>query len=157
MRGCRIFTGSSNKALASLVVENLGTSLSPVEVGQHINLETKVNIQVSVRDHDVFIIQSGSLPANDNLMELLVLAHACKFASAKRVTAIIPFFPYSKSSEKTTGRSSITAKCNVDIASPVFNCLLNRLVVASMLQTAGINHVLTMDLHNSQIQGISVT
>ena len=111
MRGSRIFTGSSNNALAKLITDRLASALSPVKIKNSGNSETALEIGVSVRNQDVFIIQSGCAPANDNLMEILVLINACKFASAKRITAVIPYFPYSKQSKKKSGRAPITAKC----------------------------------------------
>lgn len=113
MRGCKIFAGSSNYELAKLITDRLASALSPVKIKQKENSETNIEVGVSVRNQDVFIIQSGSSPVNDNLMELLVLVNACKFASAKRITAVIPFFPYSKQSKKKNGRAPITAKCKL--------------------------------------------
>jgi ribose-phosphate pyrophosphokinase len=89
-----------------------------------------------VRDEDVFIIQSGCGEINDNLMELLIMINACKTASARRITAVIPCFPYARADKKDKSRAPITAK-----------------LVANMLTVAGANHVITMDLHASQIQG----
>ncbi len=100
------------------------------------NGETIVVIKSSVRDADVFIIQTASDPVNDVLMELLITVSACKTASAKRITAVLPCFPYSRQDKKDRSRAPITAK-----------------LVANMLETAGCNHVITMDLHASQIQG----
>ena len=90
----------------------------------------------SVRDEDVFIIQTGCDDVNDNLMELLILISACKTASARRITAVIPCFPYARMDKKDKSRAPITAK-----------------LVANMLTVAGCDHVITMDLHASQIQG----
>jgi len=100
------------------------------------NGETNVKISESVRDEDVFIIQSGCRDVNDNLMELLILISACKGASARRITAVIPCFPYARMDKKDKSRAPITAK-----------------LVANMLAVAGCDHVITMDLHASQIQG----
>ena len=100
------------------------------------NQETSVTIGESVRDEDVFIIQSGCGEINDNLMELLILISACKTASARRITAVIPTFPYARQDKKDKSRAPITAK-----------------LIANMLTVAGANHVITMDLHASQIQG----
>ena len=100
------------------------------------NGETDVRIGESVREEDVFIIQSGSGDVNDNLMELLILISACKGASARRITAVIPCFPYARMDKKDKSRAPITAK-----------------LVANMLAVAGCDHVITMDLHASQIQG----
>lgn len=100
------------------------------------NQETSVTIGESVRDEDVYIIQSGCGEINDNLMELLIMINACKTASARRITAIIPCFPYARQDKKDKSRAPITAK-----------------LIANMLTVAGANHVITMDLHASQIQG----
>ena len=95
-----------------------------------------MTIGESVRDEDVFIIQSGCGEINDNLMELLIMINACKTASARRITAVVPCFPYARQDKKDKSRAPITAK-----------------LVANMLTVAGANHVITMDLHASQIQG----
>ncbi|KAJ3039582.1 Ribose-phosphate pyrophosphokinase 2 [Rhizophlyctis rosea] len=100
------------------------------------NAETAVEIGVSVRNEDVFIIQSGSSAVNDHLMELLIMINACKIASARRITAVLPYFPYNKQSKKKKARGAITAK-----------------LVANMLAVAGVDHIITMDLHSSQTQG----
>lgn len=100
------------------------------------NGEINVKIAESIREEDVFIIQSGSSDVNDNLMELFVLISACKTASARRITAVIPCFPYARMDKKDKSRAPITAK-----------------LVANMLAVAGCDHVITMDLHASQIQG----
>ncbi|KAJ3090399.1 hypothetical protein HK100_007459, partial [Physocladia obscura] len=99
-------------------------------------MEMNVELGVSVRDQDVFIIQSGSSTINDHLMELLIMINACRLASAKRITAVIPYLPYSKQSKKKKARGSITAK-----------------LVAKMLQVSGVDHIITLDLHSTQIQG----
>ena len=95
-----------------------------------------MTIGESVRDEDVYIIQSGCGEINDNLMELLIMINACKTASARRITAVVPCFPYARQDKKDKSRAPITAK-----------------LVANMLTVAGANHVITMDLHASQIQG----
>ena len=100
------------------------------------NEETSVTIGESVRDEDVFILQSGCGEINDNLMELLIMINACKTASARRITAVIPCFPYARQDKKDKSRAPISAK-----------------LVANMLTVAGADHVITMDLHASQIQG----
>jgi ribose-phosphate pyrophosphokinase len=111
--------------------------LTKLLVVQHSNQETSVTIGESVRDEDVFIIQSTAPgEVNDALMELLIMINACKTASARRITAVIPNFPYARQDKKDKSRAPISAK-----------------LVANMLQTAGCNHVITMDLHASQIQG----
>ena len=101
------------------------------------NQETSVTIGESVRDEDVYILQSTATGGvNDGLMELLIMIHACKTASARRITAVIPCFPYARQDKKDKSRAPISAK-----------------LIANMLQTAGANHIITMDLHASQIQG----
>lgn len=110
--------------------------LVPVTVRKFSNGETNVKISESVRDEDVFIIQSACNDVNDHFMELLILISACKTASARRITAVIPCFPYARMDKKDKSRAPITAK-----------------LVANMLVVAGADHVVTMDLHASQIQG----
>ncbi|KAJ1903069.1 ribose phosphate diphosphokinase subunit prs4, partial [Tieghemiomyces parasiticus] len=119
-----------------LVASRLGMDLSRVSVTKYSNQETSVTIGESVRDEDVFIIQSGCGEINDNLMELLIMINACKTASARRITAVIPCFPYARQDKKDKSRAPISAK-----------------LVANMLTVAGADHVITMDLHASQIQG----
>ncbi|KAJ3507679.1 hypothetical protein NLJ89_g6169 [Agrocybe chaxingu] len=132
----RILAGNSHPELAQAVAERLNVPLVPVTVKKFSNGETNVKVSESVRDEDVFIIQSGCDDANDNLMELLILISACKTASARRITAVIPCFPYARNDKKDKSRAPITAK-----------------LVANMLVVAGCDHVITMDLHASQIQG----
>lgn len=110
--------------------------MGKVAVVQYSNRETSVTIGESVRDEDVFILQTGCGSINDHLMELLIMINACRSASARRITAIIPCFPYARQDKKDKSRAPITAR-----------------LVANMLQTAGCNHIITMDLHASQIQG----
>lgn len=111
--------------------------MTKILVLQYSNNETSVTIGESVRDEDVFIIQTTAPgDINDGLMELLIMINACKTASARRITAVIPNFPYARQDKKDKSRAPITAK-----------------LMANMLQTAGCNHVITMDLHASQIQG----
>ncbi|KAJ7072801.1 phosphoribosyltransferase-like protein [Mycena amicta] len=132
----RILTGNSHPELAQAVAERLNVPLVPCTVKKFSNGEINVKISESVRDEDVFILQSGCSDANDNLMELLILISACKTASARRITAVIPCFPYARMDKKDKSRAPITAK-----------------LVANMLVVAGCDHVITMDLHASQIQG----
>lgn len=132
----RILTGNSHPELAQAVVERLNIPLTPCTVKKFSNGEINVKIAESVRDEDVFIIQSGCSDVNDNLMELLILISACRGASARRITAVIPCFPYARMDKKDKSRAPITAK-----------------LVANMLAVAGCDHVITMDLHASQIQG----
>ncbi|RUS25567.1 ribose-phosphate pyrophosphokinase 3 [Jimgerdemannia flammicorona] len=132
----KIFTGNSHPELAKLVASRMGMDLAKVMVMKYSNQETAVTIGESVRDEDVFIIQSGCGEINDNLMELLIMINACKTASARRITAVIPCFPYARQDKKDKSRAPISAK-----------------LVANMLTVSGANHVITMDLHASQIQG----
>ncbi|EMD34323.1 hypothetical protein CERSUDRAFT_117203 [Gelatoporia subvermispora B] len=136
MEHCRILTGNSHPELAQAVAERLNVALTPCTVKKFSNGEINAKIAESVRDEDVFIIQSGCSDVNDNLMELLILISACKGASARRITAVIPCFPYARMDKKDKSRAPITAK-----------------LVANMLAVAGCDHVITMDLHASQIQG----
>uniref|UniRef100_A0A8C0JMK4 ribose-phosphate diphosphokinase n=1 Tax=Canis lupus dingo TaxID=286419 RepID=A0A8C0JMK4_CANLU len=121
-----LFSGSSHQDLSQRVADRLGLELGKVVTKKFSNQETSVEIGESVRGEDVYIIQSGCGEINDNLMELLIMINACKIASSSRVTAVIPCFPY----------SPISAK-----------------LVANMLSVAGADHIITMDLHASQIQG----
>ncbi|KAF9639736.1 Phosphoribosyltransferase [Lasiodiplodia theobromae] len=133
----KLLTGNSHPSLAKLVADRLGIELTKILVLQYSNQETSVTIGESVRDEDVFILQSTAPgDINDGLMELLIMINACKTASARRITAVIPNFPYARQDKKDKSRAPITAK-----------------LMANMLQTAGCNHVITMDLHASQIQG----
>ncbi|WBW75570.1 ribose-phosphate pyrophosphokinase [Schizosaccharomyces osmophilus] len=132
----KIFAGNSHPELAEKVAKRIGLSLGKAAVVQYSNRETSVTIGESVRDEDVFILQTGCGSINDHLMELLIMINACRSASARRITAIIPCFPYARQDKKDKSRAPITAR-----------------LVANMLQTAGCNHIITMDLHASQIQG----
>ncbi|KAJ9077565.1 ribose phosphate diphosphokinase subunit prs4 [Entomophthora muscae] len=132
----KILTGNAHPALASLIAKRLGVQVAKSTVLKYSNQETSVTIGESVRDEDVFIIQSGCGEINDSLMELLIMINACKTASARRITAVIPCFPYARQDKKDKSRAPISAK-----------------LVANMLTVAGANHVITMDLHASQIQG----
>jgi ribose-phosphate pyrophosphokinase len=114
----------------------LGQPLTPCTVKKFSNGEVNAVISESVRDEDVFILQTASSDVNDHLMELLILVSACKGASARRITAVIPCYPYARMDKKDKSRAPITAK-----------------LVANMLAVAGCDHVITMDLHASQIQG----
>ncbi|KAI6017549.1 hypothetical protein PISMIDRAFT_409650 [Pisolithus microcarpus 441] len=132
----RLLAGNSHPELAHSVAERLGVPLTPCMPQKFSNGEINVKIAESVREEDVFIIQSGCSDVNDNLMELLILISACKTASARRITAVIPCFPYARMDKKDKSRAPITAK-----------------LVANMLVCAGCDHIITMDLHASQIQG----
>ena len=132
----KIFSGNSNKSLAKKIADKLGLPLGNMEVGKFSDGEVAINIKETVRGCDVFLIQSTSSPVNDNLMELLVMIDACKRASASRITAVIPYFGYARQDRKARARDPITAK-----------------LVANLLEKAGADRVLTMDMHSSQVQG----
>lgn len=132
-----IFTGNANPELAKKVVKHLSMSLGNAEVSQFSDGETCAEIKDHVRGKDVFIIQSTCAPTNDNLMELLVMVDAIRRASAASITAVVPYFGYSRQDRRVRSvRVPITAK-----------------VVAMMMDTVGIDRVLTVDLHADQIQG----
>uniref|UniRef100_L2FZ23 ribose-phosphate diphosphokinase n=1 Tax=Colletotrichum fructicola (strain Nara gc5) TaxID=1213859 RepID=L2FZ23_COLFN len=127
----KLLKGSSHGELSQKVAQRLGIPLAKTMSLNYSNQET------SVRDEDVFILQSSEPGnVNDGLMELLIMIHACRTASARRITAVIPCFPYARQDKKDKSRAPISAK-----------------LVANMLQVSGCNHVITMDLHASQIQG----
>ncbi|XP_055332616.1 ribose-phosphate pyrophosphokinase 2-like [Paramacrobiotus metropolitanus] len=136
MPNIKLFCGSSHPDLARKIAERLGIDLSKASLKKFSNQETSVEIGESVRGEDVYIIQTGSGEINDHLMELLIMINACKIASAYRVTAVIPSFPYARQDKKDKSRAPISAK-----------------LVANMLSVAGADHIITMDLHASQIQG----
>ena len=131
-----VLAGNSNRPLAEAVAAELGLTLSNAEVGKFSDGEISITLPQTVRGQDVFIIQSTSIPVNDNLMELLIMIDACKRASAGRITAVIPYFGYARQDRKARPRDPITAK-----------------LVADILTSAGADRVLTMDLHAAQIQG----
>jgi ribose-phosphate pyrophosphokinase len=128
--------GRSNPALAEAIAERLGIMLGEVELKTFANGETYVRYCESIRGCDVFIVQSGNAPVNDHLVELLIMIQAAKLASAKRITAVIPWFPYSRQDKKSAPREPVTAR-----------------LVADALESAGVDRVVTMDLHAGQIQG----
>ncbi|KAG9203291.1 hypothetical protein G6514_002944 [Epicoccum nigrum] len=136
MRGAIVFGGSSHPKLVDGVCDRLGMKPGSATLGKFKNGETSVTIQSSIRNKDVFIIQSGSEKINDSVMELLIMISACKGGSAKSVTAVMPYFPYSRQSKKKQHRGSITAR-----------------MVANLLDISGVDHVITIDLHASQMQG----
>ena len=131
-----LFSGRSNPDLAQRIAEQLGVELGEVELKSFANDETYVRYCESVRGADLFLIQSGAAPVDRNLMELLIMIQAAKLASAKRVTAVIPWFPYSRQDKKSAPREPVTGK-----------------LVADFLEGSGADRVLTMDLHAGQIQG----
>lgn len=132
----KIFTGNANPALAREICDYLGLPLGEAFVGRFNNGEVQIMIDESVRGKDVFIIQPTSYPVNDNLMELMVMADALKRASARHITAVVPYYGYARQDRKTRGREPITAK-----------------LVANLMQTSGITRLVTIDLHAGQIQG----
>ena len=132
----KIFTGNANPALAKEICDYLGLPLGEAFVGRFNNGEVQIMIDESVRGKDVFIIQPTSYPVNDNLMELMVMADALKRASARHITAVVPYYGYARQDRKTRGREPITAK-----------------LVTNLMQTAGITRLVTIDLHAGQIQG----
>ncbi|CAJ0796450.1 Ribose-phosphate pyrophosphokinase [Ralstonia condita] len=135
--GLMVFTGNANPKLAEAVVKHLGIPLGKALVGRFSDGEVQVEIQENVRGKHVFILQSTCAPTNDNLMELMVMVDALKRASARRITAAIPYFGYARQDRRPrSARVAISAK-----------------VVANMLEVAGVERVLTMDLHADQIQG----
>ncbi|MBO7215279.1 MAG: ribose-phosphate pyrophosphokinase [Clostridia bacterium] len=132
----KLFAGNSNRDLAEAIAKELRMDLANAEVGRFSDGEINVHLGETVRGRDVFIIQSTCQPVNDNLMEMLVMIDAVKRASAGRITAVIPYFGYARQDRKARPRDPITAK-----------------LVADLIQTAGADRVLTMDLHALQIQG----
>ena len=132
----KIFTGNANPELAKEICDYLGLPLGEAFVGRFNNGEVQIMIDESVRGKDVFIIQPTSYPVNDNLMELMVMADALKRASARHITAVVPYYGYARQDRKTRGREPITAT-----------------LVANLMQTAGITRLVTIDLHAGQIQG----
>ncbi|KAF7331567.1 hypothetical protein MKEN_00036100 [Mycena kentingensis (nom. inval.)] len=134
--GIKLFSGTSHPDLAEIIARRIGLSLSRADITKTSIGETNVRIEESVREDDVYIVNTGCGSINTSLMELCIMIHACKIASAKRITAVIPLFPYARQDKKDKSRAPITAK-----------------LVANMLQRSGCDHVITMDLHASQIQG----
>ena len=132
----KLFAGRANTKLAQEIADYLGTSIGPMVVKNFADGEIYVQVKESVRGDDVFIIQPLCNPVNENLMELLIIIDAFKRASAKTITAVIPYYGYARQDRKTSGREAITAK-----------------LVADLLTTAGADRILAMDLHTGQIQG----
>ncbi len=132
----KLVTGNSNRALAEAVSSYLELPLTDCTVKRFADKEVYVEVHENVRGEDVFILQSTSFPANDNLMELLILADALRRSSARRITAVLPYFGYARQDRKSAPRTPISAK-----------------LVANLITVAGANRVLTLDLHAAQIQG----
>ena len=132
----RLFSGSANVPLAQEVARYLGIDLGPMVRKRFADGELYVQIQESIRGCDVYLIQPTCCPVNDRLMELLIMIDACRRASARQITAVIPYYGYARADRKTAGRESITAK-----------------LVANLMTEAGAGRILAMDLHSAQIQG----
>lgn len=135
-RQLKLFAGSSHPTLAQAVARHLDTTLGRMHVVRYSNENIKVKIDENVRGYDAFVMQTSCPPVSDGLMELLITIDALRHASANRITAVLPYYPYVRSDKKDEPRISITAR-----------------LVADILQTAGADRVLTMDLHSPQIQG----
>lgn len=131
-----IFSGSSNLNLAEEMCINLGMELSPLEISRFSNDNLFVKIRRNVRERDVFVVQSFSEPVNDHIVELFIIMDALRSASARRITAVIPYFSYARSDKKDAPRISITGR-----------------LMADLLKTAGADRVLTVDLHSDAVHG----
>ena len=131
-----LMTGNANPELAHKIADHIGVKIFDTFVGRFNNGESQVMISDSIRGKDIFIVQPTSQPVNDNLMDLLIMADACKRASAHSITAVVPYYAYARQDRKTRGREPISAK-----------------LVANLMVAAGMNRVLTVDLHAGQIQG----
>ncbi|NET00405.1 MAG: ribose-phosphate pyrophosphokinase [Sphaerospermopsis sp. SIO1G1] len=132
----RLFSGSANLKLSQEVARYLGMDLGPMIRKEFADGELYVQIQESIRGCDVYLIQPSCQPVNDHLMELLIMIDACRRASARQITAVLPYYGYARADRKTAGRESITAK-----------------LVANLITEAGASRILAMDLHAAQIQG----
>jgi ribose-phosphate pyrophosphokinase len=132
----RLFSGTANPALAREIAGYLGVSDGPRVSKRFADGELYIQIQESIRGCDVFLVQPTCAPVNDHLMELLIMVDACRRASARQITAVVPYYGYARADRKTAGRESITAK-----------------LVANLLVQSGVSRVLAMDLHSAQIQG----
>ena len=136
MSDIKLLAGNSNRALSEAIASHLGLPLAKCQVRRFADMEIFVEIQENVRGLDTFIIQSTSFPANDHLMELLIMTDALRRASARRITAVVPYFGYARQDRKPAPRAPISAK-----------------LVANLITRAGVDRVLTLDLHAGQIQG----
>lgn len=136
MKDLCILSGSANPKLAADIANHIGVRLCDALVSRFNNGETQIMIGESVRGRDIFIIQPTSQPVNDNLVELLIMVDACRRASANSITAVVPYYAYARQDRKTRGREPISAK-----------------LVANLMETAGVDRVVTVDLHAGQIQG----
>lgn len=136
MKDLCVLSGSANPKLAGDIANHIGVRLCDALVSHFNNGETQIMIGESVRGRDIFIIQPTSQPVNDNLMELLIMVDACRRASANSITAVVPYYAYARQDRKTRGREPISAK-----------------LVANLMEKAGVDRVVTVDLHAGQIQG----
>lgn len=132
----KIFSGNSNSPLALEICSHLGLELSPLSISRFSNDNLFVKIEENVRERDVFVVQSFTEPVNNHIMELLIILDALRSASARRITAVIPYYSYARSDKKDAPRISIAGR-----------------LIADLLSTAGANRVLTMDLHADQVHG----
>jgi ribose-phosphate pyrophosphokinase len=136
IRGMKLLAGNSNRELAVKIAQYLKLPITKAQVRRFADMEVSVEIQENVRGEDIFVIQSTSFPANDNVMELLLMIDALRRASARRITAVIPYFGYARQDRKAGPRTPISAK-----------------LLANLITEAGAGRVLTVDLHAGQIQG----
>ncbi len=134
--GMKIFSGTANLPLAKEIADYMGVKLGDMEIGHFVDGEISVKINETVRGRDVFLIQPTSYPVNEHLMEALIIADALKRASVNKINLVMPYYGYARQDRKTAGREPITAK-----------------LVADLLTTAGVDRVITVDLHAGQIQG----
>src|SRR4051812_15201349 len=132
----KVIAGNSNRPLAEAISAALNVPLTKASIRRFADMEVFVEILENVRGEDVFVVQSTSYPANDNLMELLVCIDALRRSSARRITAVIPYYGYARQDRRTGSRTPISAK-----------------LVANLITEAGANRVVTLDLHAGQIQG----
>src|SRR6476660_7155600 len=132
----KVFSGSSHPTLAQEICDQIGIPLGRSSNKRFSNENLKIRIEENVREQDVFVVQTACPPLSEHIIELLILLDALRHSSAKRVTAVLPYFPYARSDKKDEPRISITAR-----------------LMADMLATAGADRVLTVDLHSPQIQG----
>jgi ribose-phosphate pyrophosphokinase len=131
-----VFAGNANMGLAGEICSYLGIPLSPLEISRFSNDNLFVRVLTNVRERDVFVVQSFSQPVSDHIMELFIIMDALRSASAKRITAVIPYFSYARSDKKDAPRISITAR-----------------LIADLIKAAGADRVLTMDLHSDSVHG----
>ncbi len=134
--GIKLVTGNGNRPLAEDIGAFLNVPLTKATVRRFADMEIFVEIQENVRGEDVYIVQSTSFPANDHLMELLIIIDALRRSSARRITAVVPYFGYARQDRRTGSRTPISAK-----------------LVANLITRAGVDRVMTLDLHAGQIQG----